>query len=119
MISEFCKKSVLTAIFIGALIPLTLGQTWEIYDENYTLLKKIENNKIKILGNSVRVSTKGNTLKLLSKDYEPILSIANAEIFQYLEPWIIITSNGKFGAFHEYGEEIFKTEYDRIETYYD
>ncbi|MEX2593113.1 MAG: WG repeat-containing protein [Anditalea sp.] len=118
MISEFCKKSVLTAIFISAIIPITLGQTWEIYDENYTLIRKIENDKIKVLGNAVRVSTKDSTLKLLSKSYEPILSINNAEVFQYLEPWIIITAKGKFGAYHEYGEEIFPTEYDVIETYY-
>jgi hypothetical protein len=118
MIPVFCKKSVLTAILISTLIPFTWGQTWEIYDEDYTLLKKIENNKIKVLGNAVRVSTDGHSLKLLGKDYEPILSINNAEVFQYLQPWIIITANGKYGAYHEYGEEIFSTEYDKIETYY-
>lgn len=118
MISVFCKKSVLTAVFLGAFISISVGQTWEIYDEDFTLLRKIENEKIKVLGNAVRVSTSDSTLNLLGKNYEPILSINNAEVFQYLEPWLIITENGKYGAFHEYGEQIFATEYDVIETYY-
>src|SRR5688572_1486846 len=100
----FCKKYVLLAIFSGALISTTLGQTWEIYDEDFSLVRKIENEKIMVLGNAVRVSTTDSTLRLLGKNYEPILSIDHAEVFQYLEPWIIIKENGKFGAFHEYGE---------------
>ena len=118
MITSFVKKSVLTAISIGTFITFSMGQTWEIYDEDYTLIKKIENEKIKVLGNAVRVSIGDSMLNLLGTDYEPILSIKNARVFQYLEPWIIITENGKFGAFHEYGERIFETEYDVIETYY-
>lgn len=118
MITSFVKKSVLTAIFIGTYVTFSMGQTWEVYDENYTLVKKIENEKIKVLGNAVRVSIGDSMLRILGTNYEPILSIENANIFQYLEPWIIITENGKFGAFHEYGEQIFETEYDVIETYY-
>ena len=108
----------MVAIFWGALIFNSLGQTWEIYDENFSLVRKIENEKIKVLGNAVRVSSTDSTLSLLGKNYEPILSIDHAEVFQYLEPWIIIKENGKFGAFHEYGEMIFDTEYDVIDTYY-
>jgi len=115
---EICKKTFLTVFFLGSILSSSLGQTWEIYDEEFTLLKKIENEKISILGNAVRVSSNDSTLKLLGINYEPILSIKNAQVFQYLEPWIIIKENDKFGAFHEYGEQIFDTEYDVIETYY-
>src|SRR5690606_9561159 len=112
------KKIFLTMAFTAVMGSLAVAQTWEIYDENYTLVRKIENEKIKVLGNAVRVSTNDGTLNLLGKDYETILSIDNAKVFQYLEPWIVISEEGKYGAFHEYGEQIFETEYDVIETYY-
>lgn len=115
---EWCKKSALTLLLTGALGSFAVGQTWEIYDEDYTLVRKIENEKINILGQAVRVSTSDSTLNLLGKDYETIVSIENAKVFQYLEPWIIVEEEGKFGAFHEYGEKIFEAEYDVIETYY-
>lgn len=113
-----CKKSVLILLLTGALGSFAVGQTWEIYDEDYTLVRKIENEKINILGQAVRVSTSDSALNLLGKDYETIVSIENAKVFQYLEPWIIVEKEGKFGAFHEYGEKIFESEYDVIETYY-
>ena len=118
MTSVIGKRAVLTATCIVAFYTLALAQTWEIYDEDYNLLKKIENESINILGNAVRVSTRDSTLNLLGKDYEPIISIDNAKVFQYLEPWIIVTDNRKFGAFHEYGEQIFEIAYDEIDTYY-
>lgn len=118
MITAFCKKFILTAVFSGAFGFVSVGQTWEIYDENFSLVRKIENEKIRVLGNAVRVSTTDSTLNLLGQNYEPILTIDDAEVFQYLEPWIIIEKNGKYGAFHEYGEQIFDTEYDVIDTYY-
>lgn len=114
----FYKKPLLTLIFLGAFVPLSSGQIWEIYDQDFHLLKKIENERIKVLGTAVRLSTQGDNITLLGSNYEPIVSISNARVFQYLEPWIIITHDGKFGAFHEYGEQIFDTEYDVIETYY-
>jgi len=118
MILELRKKFFLTMAFTAMMGSLAVAQTWEIYDENYTLVRKIENEKIKVLGNAVRVSTNDGTLNLLGKDYETILSIDNAKVFQYLEPWIVISEEGKFGAFHEYGEQIFEADYDVIETYY-
>lgn len=102
----------------AALGSLAWGQTWEVYDEDFTLVRKIENENINILGNAVRVSTGHNSLNLLGKNYETIVAIDNAKVFQYLEPWIIVEQEGKFGAYHEYGEKIFDTEYDVIETYY-
>lgn len=118
MTLELLRKSVLTILMMSVLTSLAIGQTWEVYDEDYKLVRKIENEKINILGNAVRVSTTEGTLNLLGKDYETILSIDNAKVFQYLEPWIIITQDGKFGAYHEYGEKIFEADYDVIETYY-
>lgn len=115
---EWGKRSVLTVVLASALGSLAIGQTWEVYDEELTLVRKIENENINILGNSVRVSTGHNSLNLLGKNYETIVAINNAKVFQYLEPWIIVEQNGKFGAYHEYGEEIFEPEYDVIDTYY-
>src|SRR5690554_5870659 len=118
MIHLFFKKTILIAFFTGVTVSLSPAQTWEIYDEDFTLLKKIENEKIMVLGTSLRLSDQGGSFNLLGKNYEPIVNIHNSEIFQYLEPWIIISEDGKLGAYHEYGEEIFKTEYDDIDTYY-
>jgi hypothetical protein len=115
---EWGKKSVFAILLTAAWGSLAVGQTWEVYDENFTLVKKIENENINILGNAVRVSNGDNSLHLLGKNYETIVSVDNAKVFQYLEPWIIVERDGKFGAFHEYGEEIFKAEYDAIDTYY-
>ena len=112
------KKSVLTILLTAALGSLAWGQTWEVYDENFTLVRKIENENINILGNAVRVSSSNSSLNLLGRNYETIVSVDNAKVFQYLEPWIIVERDGKFGAFHEYGEKIFEAEYDVIETYY-
>ena len=115
---EWGKKSVLTTLLTAALGSMAVGQTWEVYNEDFTLVRKIENENINILGNAVRVSTGSNSLNLLGKNYERIVEIDDAKVFQYLEPWIIVEQEGKFGAYHEYGEKIFATEYDVIETYY-
>src|SRR5690606_27848138 len=115
---EWGKRSVLTVVLASALGSLAIGQTWEVYDEELTLVRKIENENINILGNSVRVSTGNNSLNLLGKNYETIVAINDAKVFQYLEPWIIVEQEGKYGAYHEYGEKIFDTEYDVIDTYY-
>ena len=105
-------------VLTAALGSLAVGQTWEVYDEDLTLVRKIENENINILGNAVRVSTGNNSLNLLGKNYETIVAINDAKVFQYLEPWIIVEQEGKYGAYHEYGEKIFDTEYDVIDTYY-
>jgi len=118
MIHLFFNKTILIAFFTGVAVSLSQAQTWEIYDEEFTLLKKIENEKITILGNALRLSDQGSSFNLLGTDYEPIVNISNSAVFQYLEPWMIISKEGKLGAYHEYGEEIFKTEYDEIDTYY-
>lgn len=118
MVLELGKKAVLTFLLAAMGVSLAVGQTWEIYDEDYTLVKKIENQRLNILGNAVRVSTTDSSLNLLGREYETIVSVNNAKVFQYLEPWIIVVDDGQFGAFHEYGEKIFDTDYETIETYY-
>src|SRR5690554_6631622 len=100
MTLELLRKSVLTILMMSMLTSLAIGQTWEVYDEDYKLVRKIENEKINILGNAVRVSTTEGTLNLLGKDYETILSIDNAKVFQYLEPWIIDRKSTRRNVHH-------------------
>lgn len=106
---------------LGILL-LSLGQiqaqVYEVYDDQLQLIQKINNDHIYLLSNVIRVSDKNNQLKLLNHRYEPFLEIEGEQIYQYLSPWIIIKKNGKLGAYHEYGEEILKTEYDQIDPYY-
>ena len=94
------------------------GQTWEIFDQNFTLERKIRNGELNILGTALRINTKNSHLSLLSNEYESFVSIDDTRVYQYLEPWIIVYSKGKYGALHEYGDWVFPTEYDRIESYF-
>ncbi|AFL86173.1 hypothetical protein Belba_3683 [Belliella baltica DSM 15883] len=94
------------------------GQTWEIYDHNFKLKSRIAFDHIKILSESVRVSTANNQLRLLSKEYKPFFDLKGESVYQYLEPWIIVKGPKGKGAFHEYGEEIFAPEYDEILLFY-
>lgn len=94
------------------------GQTWEVYDQDYRLLRKIENGNFNILGNALRVNAFQKQLSLLSQEYESFITIDETEVYQYLEPWIIVRKDGKFGTLHEYGDLVFPTEFDRIETYF-
>ena len=104
------------------LIILTVGkaesQTYEVFDQSLKLKSRIEFDQISILGESVRVSSANNELKLLSKEYKPFVDLKALSVYNYEQPWIVVEGpNGK-GAFHEYGEEIFTTEYDEIEIFY-
>lgn len=94
------------------------GQTWEVYDHNFKLQSRINFDQIKILSESVRVSTANNQLRLLSKEYKPFFNLKGESVYQYLEPWIIVSGPEGKGAFHEYGEEIFAPEYEDIQVFY-
>ncbi|MDN3668295.1 WG repeat-containing protein [Echinicola jeungdonensis] len=94
------------------------AQVYEVYDDQLQLIQKINNDHIFLLSNVIRVSDKDGQIKLLNYRYEPFLNIDGEKIFQYLSPWIIIQKNGKFGAYHEYGEKILDPEYDEIEPYF-
>lgn len=106
-------------LILSLLLPsLGFSQTWEIYDQNLTLKSRISYDQIKILGESVRISTANNQLRLLSKEYRPFLDLKGESVHQYLEPWLIVKGPNGLGAFHEYGEEIFAPEYDDIQVFY-
>mgnify|MGYP003668830906 FL=1 len=49
---------------------------------------------------------------------QPFTNIEGASLYQFLEPWIIIKNNEKFGALHEYGEQVLPATYDEIQSYY-
>ncbi|MCL6259354.1 WG repeat-containing protein [Aquiflexum sp. TKW24L] len=105
-------------IFSLFLTETARSQTYEVFDQNLRLKSRIEYDHISILGESVRISSANNELKLLSKEYKPFLNLKANAVYTYDQPWIIVQGpNGK-GAFHEYGEEIFASEYDYIEVFY-
>jgi hypothetical protein len=94
------------------------SQTYEVYDQQMRLKSRIEFDRICILGESVRVSTANDQLRLLSKEYRPFLDLKANSVFRYDQPWLIVEGpNGK-GVFHEYGEEILTAGYDQIQTLY-
>lgn len=106
-------------LVVGTLSSVTVnGQTWEVYDHTFKLQSRIAFDHIKILSESVRVSTANNQLRLLSKEYKPFFNLKGESVYQYLEPWIIVSGPEGKGAFHEYGEEIFAPEYDDIQLFY-
>jgi len=117
-----CESLKSNLIFFGILIILlpgnVLGQTWEIFDHEFKLVRKIQNGNLNILGNALRINTGNEQLSLLSQEYKSFITIEDTRVYQYLEPWIIVSANGKFGALHEYGDLVYPTEYDRIETYF-
>lgn len=115
--SIYGKWALAISMFLMS-ISLCQSQIYEVYDQQYNMVQKINNDHIFLLGESIRVSDKDKKLKLLNHSYEPFIELEGAEIYQYLNPWIIVTNEGKFGAYHEYGEQILKPEYDHIDTHY-
>jgi hypothetical protein len=111
-------KLPLCLIFTISLVYPLKSQTYEVFDQNLKLKSRIEFDNISILGETVRISSAHNELKLLSKEYKPFVDLKALSVYNYDQPWIIVEGpNGK-GAFHEYGEEIFSAEYDNIEVFY-
>jgi hypothetical protein len=94
------------------------AQTWEIYDQNIQLKSRLLNEDINFLSEQIRIGQTNNQVNLLSKEFRPFLNLKGHSINQIIEPWIIVESKQGFGAFHEYGEEIFALEYDEIQTFY-
>ncbi|WP_373520522.1 WG repeat-containing protein [Aquiflexum sp.] len=94
------------------------GQTYEVFDQNLKLKSRLEYDQISILGESVRISTSNNEIKLLSKEYKPFVHLKAERVIGYNQPWIIIEGPKGKGVFHEYGEDILLPEYDDIQTFY-
>ncbi|GAB2628228.1 WG repeat-containing protein [Belliella aquatica] len=113
------KYLTVALLVVGTMVSVSVkGQTWEVYDHNFKLQSRINFDQIKILSESVRVSTANNQLRLLSKEYKPFFNLKGETVYQYLEPWIIVSGPEGKGAFHEYGEEIFAPEYEDIQVFY-
>ncbi len=104
---------------LGLLVSfIGFAQTWEVYDENFKLKSRVLNDKINFISDQIRVGTFNNEVRLLNKNFQPFLNLNGHTIHEYIEPWIIVEGKDGFGAFHEYGEEIFSTSYDEIQTFY-
>jgi hypothetical protein len=111
------KKASL-GIFAGLFSLVSTAQTYEVFDKNLNLKFRVEYDQITVLGEAVRISTVNNGLKLLSKEYKPYLDLKAEEVLAYDQPWLVVRSKEGIGAFHEYGIEVFPTNYDAIQTHF-
>jgi hypothetical protein len=94
------------------------SQSWEVYDTKIQLQSRLIYDEIDLLSETVRIGKVGNELSLLSNDLRPSVSLVGTEIYQYLEPWILVKGPNGIGAFHEYGQQVLPLEYEKIETYF-
>jgi hypothetical protein len=108
---------MISIFFLGTLNN-ALAQSYEVYDQEFRLKSRIEYDRISILGESVRISSANQELKLLSKEYKPYLSLDATSLIAYNQPWMVVKGENGQGVFHEYGEQIFPVEYDEIQTLY-
>lgn len=111
--------------FVLALFTLSIcslqysfSQTWEVYDDEYRLQKRLLYDQVELLSETVRIGKKDSVLSLLSSDLNPAVSLQGSEVYQYLEPWILVKGPNGLGAFHEYGQQVLPLEYDEIQTYF-
>lgn len=96
----------------------TFSQTWEVYDDEYRLQKRLLYDHVELLSETVRIGKKDSVLSLLSADLTPAVSLQGTEVYQYLEPWILVKGPDGIGAFHEYGQQVLPLEYEEIQTYF-
>jgi hypothetical protein len=94
------------------------SQSWEVYNTNIQLQSRLIYDNIDLLSETVKIGKKGNELSLLSNDLRPAVSLVGTEVYQYLEPWILVKGPKGIGAFHEYGQQVLPLEYEKIQTYY-
>lgn len=94
------------------------AQSWEVYDTKLQLQSRLIYDEIELLSETVKIGKKGNELSLLSNDFKPAVSLVGTEIYQYLEPWILVKGPNGIGAFHEYGQQVLPLEYEKIQTYF-
>ena len=110
-------KQVYYFLFLVLLNYPAFGQNWEVYDFSGSLQGKVAYQDLELLGESVRVGKTDSGLFLLSADLRPIVDLQAQEVYQYLQPWIIVKGPEGLGAFHEYGQKALPTVYDEIQTY--
>lgn len=114
------KKYTLSICLITSFYFSTLSQaqTWEVYDAQLQLQSRLIYDKIELLSETVRIGKKGDEISLLSKDLTPAVVLQGKEVYQYLEPWILVKGENGIGAYHEYGQLVLPLEYEEIQTYY-
>jgi hypothetical protein len=96
----------------------SLAQSWEVYNEQLQLQSRLIYDRIEILSETVRIGINGTQHALLSKDLKPAVLLQGTELYQYLEPWILVKGQSGIGAYHEYGQMVLPLEYDEIKTFY-
>lgn len=94
------------------------AQTWEVYNENLQLQSRLIYDRIELLSETVRIGIKGKELSLLSKELRPAVVLQGNEVYQYLQPWILVKGEKGIGAYHEYGQLVLPLEYEEIQTSY-
>lgn len=113
------QMRTLLFVFLFSLTANSLqSQTWEVYDLQGNLKSLAIYDRIEVLSETVIVGKSEQGLSMLSRDLKPLVDLKGDEVFQYLNPWILVKGQNGVGAFHEYGTLAFPLEYDAIETYY-
>jgi hypothetical protein len=111
------RKSPLLVLFF-TISSFLQAQTYEVYDYDMNLKTRLVYKSIALLSESVKIGSNEEGLFLLSNDFKPAVNLEGDEIYQFLEPWILVKGPNGIGAFHEYGQKILDLEYDEIETYF-
>ncbi len=94
------------------------AQSWEVYNTKLELQSRLIYDQIDLLSETVKIGNVDGKISLLSRDFKPAVSLIGNEVYQYLEPWIIVKGPSGIGAFHEYGQQVLPLEYDEIKTYF-
>lgn len=114
------KKYPLSLCLLSSIFFSTpsLSQTWEVYNEDLQLQSRLMYDQIEFLSETVRIGINGNEHSLLSRELRPAVVLEGNEIYQYLEPWILVKGENGIGAYHEYGQLVLPLEYEEIQTFY-
>ncbi|MFC3415105.1 WG repeat-containing protein [Algoriphagus hitonicola] len=110
------KLSLVVLISCLSVFP-SFCQTWELYNSQYQLQSRLVYQSIFLLSESVKIGKTDSSLFLLNSQYQPSVNLEGDELYQYLEPWILVKNQKGIGAFHEYGQKVLPLEFEEIETY--
>lgn len=110
------RISLILLTFIGFYFT-AFAQTWEVYDLNGKLKSRALYRDIQLLGETVTLGKNTEGLYLLSADLRPMLNLQGDQVYQYLQPWILVKGPKGIGAFHEYGQLSLPLEYEEIQAY--
>ncbi|SDD42286.1 WG containing repeat-containing protein [Algoriphagus faecimaris] len=111
------KLTLCLFLILSALVPIQ-AQTWELYDSDYQLKSRLAYESILLLSETVKIGKTDSSLHLLSSEFKPSVNLEGDDLYQFLEPWILVRNEKGIGAFHEYGQKVLDLEYDEIQTYF-